>query len=231
MTAPGPFTPVDTRHRVRLLLPALLVVTLAYPVSLLHPVAAIGYAVCYVGVFALGARVASVTRRRTLAATVVAATISLLVVPWTLWPHVLWLSLITYILFIAFHVLVMVAIGEYLLEAPEVDRDVIFAGTSLYVLVGNLFIPAGMLVDRLSLELTGASAYAGGPVAWQDMAYFSFVTLTTLGYGDIAPVNPVSQAMAIAEAILGVLTVALIIGRLVGAAAGVRRRHEREHDA
>lgn len=107
----------------------------------------------------------------------------------------------------------------------------IFAGTSLYVLVGNLFIPAGMLVDRLSLELTGASAYSGGPVAWQDMAYFSFTTLTTLGYGDIAPANAVSQTLAIAEAILGVLTVALIIGRLVGAATDVRRRHEREHDA
>lgn len=92
----------------------------------------------------------------------------------------------------------------------------------------NLFIPASMLVDQLSVELTGASAYAGGPVAWHDMVYFSF---TTLGYGDIAPVNPVSQALAIAEAILGVLTVALIIGRLVGAATGVRRRHEREHGA
>ena len=40
-----------------------------------------------------------------------------------------------------FHVLVMVAIGEYLLGAPEVDRDVIFAGTSLYVLASDMFIP------------------------------------------------------------------------------------------
>jgi hypothetical protein len=231
MTAPGPIISGDTRHRVRLFLPALLVVTLAYPVSLLHPATAIGYALCYVGVFALGARVASVTRRRTVAATGVAATIALLVVPWMLRPDVLWLSLITYILFIFFHMLVMFAIGEFLLEAPEVDRDVIFAGTSLYVLAGNMFIPASMLVDQLSVELTGASAYAGGPVAWHDMVYFSFTTLTTLGYGDIAPVNPVSQALAIAEAILGVLTVALIIGRLVGAATGVRRRHEREHGA
>lgn len=229
MTIPDPTTASDTRRRVRVLLPALLVVTLAYPVSLLHPAAAIAYALCYVGVLALGARVASVTRRRTVVATAIAGTIALLVVPWALWPDVLWLLLVVYGLLVVFHLLVMVAIGEYLLEAPEVDRDVIFAGTSLYVLAGDLFIPATMLVDTLAVELTGSTAYVGGPVRWQDMAYFSFTTLTTLGYGDITPAHPVSRALAIAEAILGVLIVALIIGRLVGAAAAARR--ERDHDA
>lgn len=224
MTAPAARTAGDTRRRVRLLLPALLLVTLSYPVSLVHPAAAIGYALCYVGVYALGARVASVTRRRTVAATTVAAVLAVLIIPWTLRPDVLWLSLAMYGLLVVFHVLVMVAIGEYLLGAPEIDRDVIFAGTSLYVLAGDMFIPATMLVDLISVELTGASAYAGGLVTWQDMTYFSFTTLTTLGYGDIAPVHPVSQALAIAEAILGVLTVALIIGRLVGAATGPRGR-------
>lgn len=230
MTSAGA-TASDTRHRVRLLLPALLVVTLAYPVSLLHPAAAVGYALCYVGVFALGARVASVTRRRTVAATGLAGVIALLVVPWTLRPDVLWLSLTTYALLVVFHVFVILAIGEYLLEAPEVDRDVLFAGTSLYVLAGDMFIPAGMLVDLLSVRLAGASAYTTGPLQWQDMTYFSFMTLTTLGYGDIAPANPVSRSLAIAEAILGVLIVTLIIGRLVGAATAARRGRRSGHDA
>jgi hypothetical protein len=219
-----------TRRRVRLLLPALLVVTLAYPISLLSTAAAIGYALAYVGVYVLGARVASVTRRRTILATSVACLAAMVVVPWTLRGDVLWLSLLTYSLLILFHLLVIAAIGEYMLAAPEVDRDVIFAGTSLYVLAGDMFIPAALLVERLSVELAGVPAYEGAAVTWQSMTYFSFTTLTTLGYGDIAPANAVSQALAIGEAIFGVLIVALIIGRLVGAAGGSLRR-TRQHDA
>ncbi|MBW3603573.1 MAG: potassium channel family protein [Actinobacteria bacterium] len=108
----------------------------------------------------------------------------------------------------------------------------LFAGTSLYVLAGDLFVPAGMLVNLLSVQLTGAAAYAtGGPVQWQDMVYFSFTTLTTLGYGDVTPINSASQSLAVAEALLGVLIVALIIGRLVGAATGEHRRRRQEHDS
>jgi hypothetical protein len=219
----------DTPRRVRLLLPAALLVTLAYPVILLGAGAAIAYSVGYLSVLAAGARVASVTRRRTVIASAIAGMLALLIVPWTLWQDQLWLDVPVYTLLIAFHVMVIAVIGEYLLEAPDVDVDVIFAGTSMYVLAGDAFIPAGLLIDRLSIEMTGASAYSTDPMTWPDMTYFSFTTLTTLGYGDIRPVTAVSQALAIAEAIVGVLIVALIIGRLVGAASGRRLRDR--HDA
>ena len=45
--------------------------------------------------------------------------------------------------------------------------------------------------------------------------YFSFVTLTTLGYGDTVPVHPVARSLAIAEALVGQLYPAILIGRLV----------------
>ena len=45
--------------------------------------------------------------------------------------------------------------------------------------------------------------------------YFSFVTLATLGYGDIAPVHPVARSLAVAEAITGQLYLAILIARLV----------------
>lgn len=214
-----------TRHRVRLLLPVLLVVILAYPLSAVSRAAAVVYAVLYVAVLAAGARVAAVTRWRAVTASALAAFLALLHVPWTLTDRTLWLSVVFLVLLIAFNVLVIAAIGEYLLAAPEVDTDVVFAGTSLYVLVGNAFIPAGLLVDEIALTLTGASAYSGGPMDWASMTYFSFTTLTTLGYGDISPTATIAQALAIGEALLGVLIMALIIGRLVGAVANRDRRH------
>ena len=68
-----------------------------------------------------------------------------------------------------------------------------------------------------AVETPTAWSATDGGVTWQHMAYFSFTTLTTLGYGDIHPVTSTAQAAAVAEAVFGVLTVALIIGRLVGA--------------
>jgi voltage-gated potassium channel Kch len=48
-----------------------------------------------------------------------------------------------------------------------------------------------------------------------DVAYFSFTTLTTLGYGDILPVSPFARSMAVLEALVGQLFVATLIARLV----------------
>ena len=49
----------------------------------------------------------------------------------------------------------------------------------------------------------------------QDWAYYSFVTLTTLGYGDITPVRPIARNLAITEALTGQLYLAVMLARLV----------------
>jgi hypothetical protein len=48
-----------------------------------------------------------------------------------------------------------------------------------------------------------------------DLLYFSFVTLTTVGYGDITPLDPISRSLANLEALVGQLYPAILIGRLV----------------
>ena len=48
------------------------------------------------------------------------------------------------------------------------------------------------------------------------MIYFSFVTLTTLGYGDIVPLSPAARALAMVEALLGQLYLTVLVARLVG---------------
>ena len=48
------------------------------------------------------------------------------------------------------------------------------------------------------------------------MLYFSLVTVTTVGYGDIAPATSVAQICAALEAALGTLYIAVLIGRIVG---------------
>ena len=51
-----------------------------------------------------------------------------------------------------------------------------------------------------------------------DLIYFSFITLTTVGYGDVRPVHPAVRSLAVAEALVGQLYLAILIGSLVGMA-------------
>jgi hypothetical protein len=53
-------------------------------------------------------------------------------------------------------------------------------------------------------------------INWSDLMFFSFVTLTTLGYGDITPVTSAARSLAVIEAVFGVLYNAILIARLVG---------------
>jgi hypothetical protein len=50
----------------------------------------------------------------------------------------------------------------------------------------------------------------------ETIIYFSFTTLTTLGYGDILPNSPSARTVAILEAITGVLYIAILVARLLG---------------
>jgi hypothetical protein len=48
-----------------------------------------------------------------------------------------------------------------------------------------------------------------------ELIYFSFVTLTTMGYGDITPIHPIARSLAITEALTGQLYIAILLARLV----------------
>ena len=61
------------------------------------------------------------------------------------------------------------------------------------------------------------------PVGWQSLFYGSYVTLTTLGYGDVVPVEPWPRALWSFEAVAGTLFLAVVIARLVGVAGFAAR--------
>ena len=56
---------------------------------------------------------------------------------------------------------------------------------------------------------------ARADLAWADVVFFSFMTLTTVGYGDITPVSPEARLVALFEAVAGVFFLAFLVARLV----------------
>jgi voltage-gated potassium channel Kch len=117
-------------------------------------------------------------------------------------------------------VFVIFLVGQFLrfiLRAPRVNAEVMYAGISVYLLLGLSWMFAYQLVARL---VPGSFAFSTGPASGQTMDgftayYFSFVTLTTVGYGDITPVTNGARALAAMEAMTGTLYVAVLISRLV----------------
>lgn len=109
---------------------------------------------------------------------------------------------------------------RYILRAPRVNSEVLCAGISVYLLMGMSWMLAYMLVEQKGSPQHPAFAFAAGPAAGQVMSgltafYFSFVTLTTVGYGDITPLSNMARALAAMEAMAGTLYMAVLISRLV----------------
>ncbi len=113
---------------------------------------------------------------------------------------------------------------EHVFREGPITGDRIRGAIVAYMLLGLVWAFAYMLVEHAwpgALNLGPAGP--GRPYAKQSLAYFSFITLTTVGYGDLTPVHPVARALAIAEALVGQLYPAILIGRLVSLQISSRR--------
>ena len=113
-----------------------------------------------------------------------------------------------------------IAALRFALKGRRVDKEHVSAALSAYLLVGHLFgIVYFQLVGlRPGSFAIGGVAAAAGQLDAPSCIYFSFVTLATLGYGDIAPLAPITRGLAVSEAILGQLYLAVLVARLIGAA-------------
>ena len=99
--------------------------------------------------------------------------------------------------------------------SERVDHDIISGAIGVYLLMGIAWSVVFVLIEGLvpgSFSLGGTEQ---GTI-WSQLLYFSFATITTLGYGDVAPLSPMARIWAILEAVCGTLYLAVLISRLVG---------------
>jgi hypothetical protein len=129
---------------------------------------------------------------------------------------------VTNLVAVAFLLLVALLLLKPVLGDPPVTLDKLFGAISIYLLLGLAWAEIFQFID-----LTNPGSFAlSGPLqiefdrapfggASSIYVYYSFVTLTTTGYGDMSPVGPVARSMASLEAIVGPLYLAILIARLV----------------
>jgi hypothetical protein len=110
----------------------------------------------------------------------------------------------------------LAAIVRTVFRTGPANAERIFGALGAYLLFGVVCGVAYLLLEQGSPGSLSASAgQSAGAFQLPDAMYFSFVTLATLGYGDIVPRTPPAQSMAIAEAILGQLYLVVLVSRLV----------------
>ncbi len=117
--------------------------------------------------------------------------------------------------FVFFILATRYAAREVFLSGP-VDLNKIIGSVCIYLL---LVVAWAILYEFLELAIPGS--FSGLPVTARDsrfdeFAYFSLVTITTLGYGDISPDNLISGVAAGVEALVGVFYIAVLVASLVG---------------
>ena len=133
-----------------------------------------------------------------------------------------------------FQALVVGAILAHVFKSTHITRETIAGAICAYLLIGAIWAHVFSTVENVSpgsFADNSIEAAASGPEPMRDQAdrftYFSFVTLTTLGYGDITPMTRAAKNLAALEAIFGQLYLAVLIARLVGQAQLYKKRDDR----
>lgn len=130
-------------------------------------------------------------------------------------------SVIVGLVFLVFATVVI--LGRVFASGP-VSRHRVEGAVAVYLLLGLIFgtafaliamtVPDAFALDTSRIVLTGWSRETYDQVMGA-FTYFSFITLTTVGYGDVTPLNEVAKQLAVLEALIGQLYPAILLARLV----------------
>ncbi|WP_061965508.1 potassium channel family protein [Demequina aurantiaca] len=218
---------MSQRGTLWVLFGCLVLLQFGYPVTAYGPWWTVGYLLLYSGVIFYGAREIAIHPRA----------------GWPIVPGVIllvgaavWFALnqgekmATVILLGAvgiFQLMLLVILIRRLLQPSHHAHtiDMLLIAVSAYLLLGGVF---GVIASQLEFAAAGSyiDATSAEPVTWQSLFYGSYVTISTLGYGDIVPKSDWARSLGSLEAVLGTLFVAVVIARLVGLGGSRWRKDE-----
>ncbi|MEY2699481.1 MAG: hypothetical protein RIQ52_236 [Pseudomonadota bacterium] len=128
------------------------------------------------------------------------------------------LEAINYCLVLLFIIYSSFALGRHVFIHARVDINVILGSVCLYLLMGIFW---ATLYDALAIygaqpAFQGMTQAVHGGVYFDELLYYSFITLTSVGYGDMLPLSPMVRVLAYLEAVAGQFYMAVLVAGLVG---------------
>lgn len=127
------------------------------------------------------------------------------------------LELLAMLAFVAFLVVAIFEALRKVIRAPFINANRVIGAVCVYLMLGLLWGAIYAVLHTVSPDSFILPAHEVDTLTTSTWNYYSFVTLTTLGYGEIVPVSATARTLAFAEAVTGQLYVAILVAGLVGA--------------
>ena len=135
---------------------------------------------------------------------------------------------------VLFFIFLAVSVLYHILLDDHITVDEIFGAVCGYLFIGLAWSFIFMIIESAqpgSFSFSNPGAFEGASgFAVSPFVYHSFVTLTTLGYGDITPNSPSARTFSYLEAILGQIYLTVLIARLVGLHIAGRGKKQPFHE-
>ncbi len=131
----------------------------------------------------------------------------------------LWLGFSGYLILIVF---------RQIFESKFIKAQEIYGAISIYLLLGFMFTQIYeviLVIDPAAISFDPKN-FGGNALQVGDVIYFSFITLATVGYGDVVPAIPVARAFCVIESITGIMYVAIFIAKFVSIHSGRSEKRE-----
>lgn len=202
-------------NKIAFMLISILLLNVSYPFSEAGTVAALLFVVLYLALTGSSIYLVSSSRVLLSFSVLLAVTIAVTggITITSDFTGPLWIQLTWNAALIMQVVLVIILMVTFIIQSEKVSREVLFAAIVIYFVLAGLF---ALLYITIESIVPGSFVSSNGAdITWQRLNYFSLVTISTLGYGDIVPVGSAAQSLSALEASIGTLYIAILIGRFV----------------
>jgi len=153
----------------------------------------------------------------------VLASLNIVIALIALFMHSIIMEFITFMSVIIFSALSCFIAGRHVFSLRDTDTNSLVGAVCVYLLIGLIFaIVYTMFVFFWPKDAFQGLTHDGKAIQFDNFLYFSFVTLTTAGYGDITPLNPMLRTIAYLEMIFGQFYMAILVSGLVAHFMGLR---------
>ncbi|MEM1113841.1 MAG: potassium channel family protein [Pseudomonadota bacterium] len=118
---------------------------------------------------------------------------------------------------LAFFVLCTVKISRRVIFSHQISQNHVVGSIAIYLMLGLIWTVLYLMALEVEPDALKGMTYRNWADSFAEVLYFSYVTLATLGYGDISPNDPVTRVLAFLQAITGTFYMAIVVASLVGA--------------
>lgn len=127
------------------------------------------------------------------------------------------------LLMLYFFIITLRLAAQQALFARQVTTNSIVGSICIFLLLGLIWVMLYLLLAEFHPNSFSGLEHRSWQQNFPDFIYFSFVTLTTLGFGDVLPVSPLARFLVYVEAIVGVFYMAIVVSSLVSAGMDTRQ--------